>query len=1174
MLDFTDTELEQIKANIHKLPAGLKQQVTDQMAELAKRKTATTARDTLVAFGKQTYPNFMVGAHHRKITAIFEAIARGEKKRVIINIAPRHGKLIADDTPILTTKGWTTHGNLQIGDEVFSPSGKPIKVIGVSDKAEANVRVEFFDGSVIYCHEDHEWTLFNASRSLWETIEAKTFLQSRKGRWGQTTGVKKQVICKGIALHFLPKVQPLQYETSQQTIHPYVLGAWLGDGSAGKACVTHGVKDQVYVSKIVACGYPVSTVCVHNTTGVITTYFSGTKNNSGRMTRELQDLKIYNDKQIPPQYLYGSIEQRLELLAGLMDTDGSVDKNSRCRFINTNRKLIDGVIALVRSFGWRVTETEAQPSLTASGIQGKKVCWAIGFQPTIKIPMALERKQIKRFPKERRIGLKSVTLDPQGKVGHCIQVDASDGLYLVGAKLTPTHNSVLSSILMPAWFMGKFPDKKIIMASHTADLSVDFGRKVRDMIADPAYQKIFPEVELKADAKAAGRWSTNKGGEYYAVGVGGALAGRGADLFIIDDPHAFALDTLVPTTKGFKTIAEIAIGDKVYGPDGKATKVIGKSDVWYDRPIYEVTTDDGANIECDGGHLWNYRSHTSLTAPYKNATTRELVKWSSKSKPCLPRHSPVQYPHKKLSVDPYVLGAWLGDGTTGLNRMTSHPNDMPFMRKQFEQVGYVTTTHTDPYSFGIKGLRADLRDIGVLDSKHIPEQYLTASIAQRMALLQGLMDTDGDVTELGQCSFNNCNEQMVRQFRELVHSLGVKAKIHQYDDARLNHNSVYRVTFKLKDACRMERKNIRTVTPTDKRCRSIEVKETTRCGAVQCITVERTDGLFLVGREYVVTHNSEQQAMSGNPEVFTSAWDWFQSGPLQRLMPGGAIIVLMTRWSNLDLSGQIINHMTKNPEADQWEVVELPAILPSGSSLWPEFWPIEQLLAKKAGMDPRYWEAQYMQTPTSDGAALLKREWWQYWDKEDPPEVKYIIMSLDAAQESHNRADYNAVTTWGVFDREDKDGSMISHVILLDAWKKRMEYPELKKKMFEYYEEWKPDTLIIEKKSNGAALCQEMRRAGVPLHEYTPGKGQDKISRVNSISDMFSSGMVWAAKDRRWAQEVISECAEFPLSSHDDFVDSVTLAMIRIRQGGLLRLPTDAWDPDDQVKRTRHGGYY
>jgi predicted phage terminase large subunit-like protein len=306
--------------------------------------------------------------------------------------------------------------------------------------------------------------------------------------------------------------------------------------------------------------------------------------------------------------------------------------------------------------------------------------------------------------------------------------------------------------------------------------------------------------------------------------------------------------------------------------------------------------------------------------------------------------------------------------------------------------------------------------------------------------------------------------------------------------------------------------------------------------------------------------HSEQDAKLGKSDVFLPAWEWFQSGPLQRLMPGGAIIVVMTRWSKLDLTGQIVNQMIKNDDVDDWEVVEFPAILENKQgeevSLWPDFWPLEELQSRRAALDVRYWNAQYMQNPVSEEGALIKREWWNIWEKDEPPMCEFIIMTLDAAQEANNRSDYNALTTWGVFFNEEVNNY---NIILLNAIKRRLEFPELKQLCIEEYKDWEPDAFIVEKKSNGAALYQEFRRMGIPVGEFTPGKGQDKISRVNSVSDLFSSGIVWAP-DHRWAYEVIEECNDFPSGANDDLVDATTLALARFRQGGFIRLPSDEKD--------------
>ena len=251
---------------------------------------------------------------------------------------------------------------------------------------------------------------------------------------------------------------------------------------------------------------------------------------------------------------------------------------------------------------------------------------------------------------------------------------------------------------------------------------------------------------------------------------------------------------------------------------------------------------------------------------------------------------------------------------------------------------------------------------------------------------------------------------------------------------------------------------------------------------------------------------------------------------------------------------------------------EFPAILhegtPNEKSLWPERWPLETLLQKKANMAPMFWQAQYMQAPTSEAGALIKREWWKDWEEDEPPACAYIIAALDAAQEAHNRADFNAFQVWGVFYDEREN----ANIILLDAWKKRMEYPELKESMLAELEKWEPDTFVVEKKSSGSVLYQELRAAGIPVADFTPGKGQDKIARVNSVSDIFSSGLVWAPKARRWAQEVIEECSDFPNGDNDDQVDAMTLAVRRFRTGGFIRLPTDT--PDEELTWKQKRRYY
>lgn len=428
---------------------------------------------------------------------------------------------------------------------------------------------------------------------------------------------------------------------------------------------------------------------------------------------------------------------------------------------------------------------------------------------------------------------------------------ASGELKRLIINMPPRHTkSEFASYLFPAWFLGKFPEKKIIQTAHTAELATGFGRKVRNLVNTPDYQEVF-KTKLSTDSKAAGRWNTHAGGDYFAIGVGGAVTGKGADVLIIDDPH------------------------------------------------------------------------------------------------------------------------------------------------------------------------------------------------------------------------------------------------------------------------------------------------------------------------------SEQEAMQGNPEVYDRVYEWYSSGPRQRLQPGGAIIIVMTRWSKRDLTGQILNNSLKR-EGDEWEVIEFPALLPSGNPLWEEFWSKRELEAIKAEIPVSKWEAQYQQNPTSEEGAIIKREMWKIWEHEQSPYCEYIIQSWDTAFEKNSRADYSACTTWGVFYKTNADGREVPNVILLDAFKERMEFPELKRKAFDMYREWNPDSLIIEKKAAGAPLIYELRQIGIPLQEYTPNKGSDKIARVNAISDLFASGFVWCP-DTRWAEEVMEECASFPNGDHDDLVDSTSQALLRFRQGGFIRLDSD--EPDEPMFK-RKTAYY
>lgn len=488
-----------------------------------------------------------------------------------------------------------------------------------------------------------------------------------------------------------------------------------------------------------------------------------------------------------------------------------------------------------------------------------------GASPEVKRRVA---EQLKRIEEQKKI--ESAQTSFMGFVGHMwpafiegrhhkIMAEAFEKIARGELKrliinMPPRHTkSEFASYLLPAWFLGQFPNKKVIQTAHTAELSVGFGRKVRNLVDSDDFKEVFPKLQLRADSKAAGRWSTNDGGEYFAIGVGGAVTGKGADLLIIDDPH------------------------------------------------------------------------------------------------------------------------------------------------------------------------------------------------------------------------------------------------------------------------------------------------------------------------------SEQEGQSGDPSVFDRTYDWYTSGPRQRLQPGGAIIIVMTRWHMRDLTGKIIKSSTQRAGTDEWEVIEFPAIMPSGKALWPEFWSIAELEALRSELPSSKWNAQYQQNPTSEEGALIKREWWQVWEKDRPPPCEFIIQSWDTAFLKTQRSDFSACTTWGVFYTPDDEGVTKPNIILLDAYKERLEFPELKKKAYELWSDIQPDAFIVEAKAAGMPLIFELRAMGIPVSEYTPSRGNDKIARVNAVADLFASGVVWAP-ETRFAEEVIEEFASFPAGEHDDLVDSSTQALLRFRQGGFVGLHSD--EEEDSIDYGRRADYY
>ena len=302
--------------------------------------------------------------------------------------------------------------------------------------------------------------------------------------------------------------------------------------------------------------------------------------------------------------------------------------------------------------------------------------------------------------------------------------------------------------------------------------------------------------------------------------------------------------------------------------------------------------------------------------------------------------------------------------------------------------------------------------------------------------------------------------------------------------------------------------------------------------------------------------HTEQDSMSDL--AMERAYDWYTSGPRQRLQPGGSILLVMTRWAEDDLTGRLLKAQ-KEPKADSWKTISFPAILPDGKPVWSEYWELSELEKIKASLPVRNWSAQYMQEPTSEEGAIIKREWWQPWKEEHIPNLINVIQSYDTAFSKKETADYSAITTWGVFYPDE----VTPNIILLDAIRGKYDFPELKVVAMDAYKYWEAESVIIEQKASGEPLTQEFRRMGIPVIPFIPSKGNDKFARVNAVAPLFESGAVWFPYGESFADAVIEECASFPHGANDDFVDSMTQAMLRYRQGNFVELYSDYVDNED-----------
>jgi predicted phage terminase large subunit-like protein len=721
--------------------------------------------------------------------------------------------------------------------------------------------------------------------------------------------------------------------------------------------------------------------------------------------------------------------------------------------------------------------------------------------------------------------------------------------------MPPRHTkSEFASYLLPAWFLGKYPHKKIIQCSHTAELAVGFGRKVRNLVDTDAYKTIFPDLALASDSKAAGRWNTNKQGDYFAIGIGGAVTGKGADVLIIDDPHS----------EQEAAIAEINpdIYDKTYEwytsgprqrlqPGGSIVVVmcmVGDTDVLMadgtQKKLRDISVGDTVATYERGkmraARVTNFQS-SGVDNVFTVKTQSGRVIRANEEHPFLMEHNRERKwaRLKHLTVGMSLVGTKDASGPLGLNES---PDCARPASPASATTAKTLTRHTNPWATMVSGKVRRAR----------AEQLFTAVVCAQFATERSI-------------------HPRLRLLSSAAHDVSSIATVSPKQTMTAWWPSeVTDVTCVEKNPPLLTRALIGTISCASTIATTLE-RSVDYC-ATTVTSLWGTAKRRMYSAKLRNTFNFEADPIveiiaNGREEVFDVEIEHTEN------FIANGVVSHNTRWSKRDLTGQILKDANANESIGEWEVIEFPAILPSDKPLWPEFWELDELLKVKRDVPNSKWMAQYQQNPISESAAIVKREWWRTWDSETPPQCDFTLMTWDTAFEKTQRADYSACTTWGVFYHPDDNGVSQANIILLNAFRDRMEFPELKRVAIEEYKEWEPDSIIVEKKASGAPLIYEMRAMGIPVQEFTPTRGNDKISRLNAVSDLFASGRVWAPATR-WAEEVIDEVAEFPAGTHDDYVDTVSMAMHRFRRGGYITTELDEPDEIQYFRRNRNQGYY
>jgi len=1072
-----------------------------------------------------------------------EAVERGEIDRLAIFMPPGH--LLAHDTLVPTPQGWREHGDLEVGDYVFDQSGAPVMVTNRSQVFGADIRVTLSNGEEFYAHENHEWRVFDRTSDRWKYLGTKYFLKETKFSKARCLRSAER------GIYQLPLKNAVQYPEKQLALHPYALGAWLGDGTSAGSKITFPEKDRAIIERIESLGYKKSAEWIHKTTGILTASFGGERFiGGGPFIKGLNAYRLLRHKHIPEAYKRASIEQRLQLISGLIDTDGHKDKaRGRYRIVTTNKELADDIEEVILSLGWNPCVSVGKLyNPEGATIISKQTPYYVGFSPDRALPVALERKRLTDLATRRRqVYIAEVERVGGNRIGRCIEIENPNGLYLVGKSYAATSNSKtdLATRTFIPWFMGRNPSKNAMVCSYSADLaSDDFGASIKARMNSALYSQTFPGAVLTRDSRSKTSFTTKSGGHFYSVGFGGGVTGKRLDLIVLDDLiknkaeaesdavqqdlfdtyRAVIKDRLRPRSA---IVMCVARGQRVVMADGtwRAIEEIksGDSILSFDKvstaPVKKLVLDAWSNGEAKTLKIVSRSIETRVTGNHPflicRGTKRDWsLQWvkaqelnlgdyivTLKSKLPAAGYRPTLFGHKADQSFYWLLGFLYGDGwlirdkSRGLRGCAVAKSIYPELNNRVKEA-YTKCFRHDlrETKFGywrddsplIARLLFSLGFGGSAKTKTIPDWVFRLRPCDIRSFLRGYLDADGYHREAK--TGHNQTYRAVSVNRELLDQMRLLARVSGVRTTKI-FKQVYRSP--------SPKRNLPRATVGYFEEFSF-LHDATELG-----TIWQNQKYF---RKYFRFEKVEQIDNAPSTEVF----DLTIADTANFIVEGAVVHNCMHRWLINDVAGRVLAMDGRIEEGGRWTVLNLPAEDPpnSGRFLWEDHYGRDYYLEFKKDDDT--WASKFQQDPQAQSGYKFKEEWLEFYENPPPPGRFKSYMFCDPAASKAKSSDFTVINVFCPAQERK--------LLLVDWVWDRLDPGERTDAMLRLCRKWNPQELYYETYGLNADifyLNEAMREGNFPPNAYAravgksgPGHNNSKEVRIDALIPYYRRGLI------------------------------------------------------------------